>query len=186
MQKNVKIQSKSSSVKKEGEKKINGTIKIIAAVLLAAVILFLIITNLPKKDNGNKDFMFRKDGELAFIDSASNAVKSAIDIQIADNDFDRELGLMFRKSMEETQGMLFIFPIDTIQNFWMRNTYIPLDMIFVNSKDKIVTIQHATKTLSDQTYASTAPAMYVIEVSLGYTDKYKIKTGDKISWKRKR
>ncbi len=184
MQKNTKNQSKSSTIKKDEVKKISGTTKMIGVVLLAAIIVFLILTNLPKKHESNKEFMFRKDGELTFIDSASNAAKTKIDIQIADNDFDRELGLMFRKSMEENQGMLFIFPTDTTQDFWMRNTYIPLDMIFVNSKDRIVTIQHATKTLSDQTYASTAPAMYVIEVSLGFTDKYKIKVGDKISWQR--
>ncbi|MHB1686473.1 MAG: DUF192 domain-containing protein [Ignavibacteriaceae bacterium] len=184
MQKSEKNQTKTSTTKKDGIKKSNNLNKIIAIAIVAAVILFLVISNLPKKENQNKEFMFRKDGELTFIDSTNNSTKAKIDIQIADNDFDRELGLMFRKSMEENQGMLFIFPFDTTQNFWMRNTYIPLDMIFVNSKKEIVTIQHATQTLSDQTYSSSAPAMYVIEVDAGFSDKYKIKAGDKISWQR--
>jgi len=183
MQNNGKNKSK-NSVPKNEVKKVRSVNKIIWAVIAAAVILLLVISILPKKESTDKEFMFRKDGELTFVDSASNAVKAKIDIQIADNDFDRELGLMFRKSMTEDQGMLFIFPADTIQNFWMRNTFIPLDMIYINSKNEIVTIRHATKTLSDQTYSSTAPAMYVIEVNLDFTDKYKIKVGDKISWKR--
>ncbi len=183
MQNNGKNKTKTPARQNEVKNK-NNVNKIIGAILIAAVILFLVITNLPKKESTDKEFMFRKDGELTFIDSSSNSVKAKIDIQIADNDFDRELGLMFRKSMEENQGMLFIFPADTIQNFWMRNTFIPLDMIYINSKNDIVTIRHADKTLSDQTYSSTAPAMYVIEVNLDFTNKYKIKVGDKISWKR--
>lgn len=125
--------------------------------------------------------MFRKDGTLTFVDSLNN-VKAKIDIQIAATDFDRGLGLMYRKHMDENQGMLFIFNKEDIQNFWMRNTFIPLDMIFVNSKKEIVTIQHADQTLSDQTYSSTAPAQYVIEVNLNFTDKFNIKVGDKINW----
>jgi len=84
--------------------------------------------------------------------------------------------------MEMNQGMLFIFPEEEIRSFWMRNTYISLDMIFVNADKKIVTIHKNTKTLSDQSYASTEPAQYVVEVCAGFSDKYSIKTGDKINW----
>lgn len=158
--------------------------KIIPAVVVLAVLVYLFLPNLFKKSEKDSEYMFRKDGELTFVDSTGSKPITKIDIQIADDDFDRELGLMFRKHMQENRGMLFIFPNETIQNFWMRNTFIPLDMIFVNSKDEIVTIRHATQTLSDQTYASTAPAQYVIEVNLDFTSKYDIKVGDKIKWAR--
>ncbi len=158
--------------------------KIIPAVVILAVIIYLFFPNIFKKTEKDSEYVFRKDGELTFVDSTGTNVKTKIDIQIADDDFDRELGLMFRKHMQENHGMLFVFPQETIQNFWMRNTFIPLDMIFVNSKDEIVTIQHATQTLSDQTYSSTAPALYVIEVNLDFTNKYNIKVGDKINWVR--
>jgi hypothetical protein len=166
---------------KKDEKKFKPVYKVASVILFIALVLFLIFSNLLKKKEVNTDYMFKKNGTLTFIDSVGN-VKSKIDIQIADNDFDRELGLMFRKHMEENQGMLFIFPQDTIQNFWMHNTYIPLDMIFINSNMTIVTIQHATKTLSNQTYASTAPAQYVLEVNLNFSKKFNIQVGDKISW----
>ncbi len=180
MQKNEKNNPVTPQIKKRTFEKH----KIIPALIVVLIIIFLIISFLPKKEKTNKEFMFRKDGELTFLDSTNHKPETKIDIQIADNDFDRELGLMFRKSMEENQGMLFIFSMDTTQDFWMRNTYIPLDMIFVNSMNIIVTIQHATSTLSDQTYSSNAPAKYVIEVNSGFTDKNKIKVGDKISWIR--
>jgi len=84
--------------------------------------------------------------------------------------------------MEEKQGMLFVFPADAMQSFWMRNTLISLDMIFINSSKEIVTIQKNTKVLSDQSYPSSAPAKFVLEVNRGFTDKYKIVVGDKINW----
>ena len=178
-----KIQTEKKQLAKPTDSK-NILYKVIPAVLVLAVLIYLFLPNLFKKSEKDSEYVFRKDGELTFVDSTGSRTITKIDIQIADNDFDRELGLMFRKHMQENRGMLFIFPQETVQNFWMRNTFIPLDMIFVNSKDDIVTIQHATQTLSDQTYASTAPALYVIEVNLDFTNKYNIKVGDKINWIR--
>jgi uncharacterized membrane protein (UPF0127 family) len=150
-------------------------------MVAAGIIYFLFSQNLFNKNITDTDYVFKKEGTLTFTDSLGN-VKTRIDIQIADNEYDRELGLMFRKHMQENRGMLFIFPQEGIQSFWMHNTYIPLDMIFVNAQDKIVTIQNADKTLSDQTYSSIKPAQFVIEVNLGFAKKYGLKVGDKISW----
>ena len=122
-----------------------------------------------------------KEGNLTFTDSLNNPI-TKIDIEIADNDDDRQNGLMYRKSMETNQGMLFIFPLQEMQSFWMRNTLLPLDMIFVNADKKIITIHKNTKILSDQSYASTEPAQYVVEVCAGFSDKYSLKPGDKINW----
>ena len=159
----------------------NQGFRIAIIVLIFAFAVYLIINNFfPGKKNDN-EFMFKKDGVLTFFDSTGQAIKK-IDIQIADTDFDRQLGLMFRKSMSENKGMLFIFPQESIQSFWMRNTYISLDMIFLNADKKIITIHKNTKTLSDQSYRSTGPAKYVIEVDSGFSDKFNIKVGDKVNW----
>jgi uncharacterized membrane protein (UPF0127 family) len=141
---------------------------IISGIVILAVILILIINPFSKKESTDSDSL--------------NNVKTKIDIQIANNDFDRELGLMFRKQMDENKGMLFIFPEEARQSFWMRNTLISLDMIFVNALNKIVTIHRNTQTLSDQSYPSTAPAKYVLEVNGGYCTKHDIKEGDKINF----
>jgi hypothetical protein len=129
----------------------------------------------------DSEYMFKKDGELTFTDSLNNP-KTKIDIQIANNDYDRELGLMNRKQMDENRGMLFIFPVEQIQSFWMENTYIPLDMIFVNAAKKIVTIHRNTKILSEQSYPSSSPALYVIEVNAGYCSRHSITEGDRINF----
>ena len=76
--------------------------------------------------------------------------------------------------------MLFIFPHEEMQSFWMRNTFIPLDILFVNANYEIVTIHRDTETTSDQSYPSTEKAQYVVEVNAGYCDKYMIKEGDRI------
>ncbi len=168
-----------SSTNKTGNSKLIW--KIVPALLIIAIVVYLILSNFLKKNTEDSEYLFRKDGTLTFVDSLNN-VKAKIDIQIAASDFDRELGLMYRKQMDENHGMLFIFNKEDIQNFWMRNTFIPLDMIYVNSKKEIVTIQHADQTLSDQTYSSSAPAQYVIEVNLNFTNKFNVKVGDKINW----
>ena len=84
--------------------------------------------------------------------------------------------------MGENHGMLFIFPAERYQSFWMLNTLFSLDMLFINSKKEIVTIHKNTTPLSQQSYPSSKPAIYVLEVVAGYTDKFNIKEGDKIYW----
>lgn len=154
---------------------------IISGIVILAVILFLIINPFSQKESIDTEYMFKKDGELTFTDSLNNT-KAKIDIQIANTEFDRQLGLMYRKQMDEDKGMLFIFPVEENQSFWMHETYIPLDMVFVNASKKIVTIHRNTQTLSDQSYPSTAPAKYVIEVNGGYCLKHNINVGDKINF----
>ncbi len=126
-------------------------------------------------------YTFTKEGELTFTDSLGT-LKAKIDLEIADNDYERQLGLMNRKEMKENEGMLFIFPRQDYQSFWMRNTLISLDMIFVNDQKKIVTIHKNTKILADQSYPSSQPALYVVEVIAGFTDRHNIQVGDKIDW----
>jgi uncharacterized membrane protein (UPF0127 family) len=91
---------------------------------------------------------------------------------------------MYRDKLAENQGMLFIFEDDAPRAFWMKNTVLSLDMIFVNSRNEIVTIHKNTTPYSEQSYESTKPAKYVIEVNAGYTDGHKVSVGDHIAWSR--
>ena len=86
--------------------------------------------------------------------------------------------------MKESEGMFFIFNREELQSFWMKNTFLPLDIIFVNKANTIVKIHKHTQPLSEQSYPSENPAIYVVEVNSGYADKYNIKEGDKIVWRR--
>lgn len=173
-----KIQGKSkdekSAIKKFG-----------VVILILALAAFFIINNFVKKESESdvKYYTFTKEGELIFSDSLGNE-KIKIDIEVADTEYERQLGLMNRKEMNENQGMLFIFPDEQFRSFWMLNTLISLDMLFVNRERQIVTIHKNTTPLSQQSYPSTAPAVYVVEVIGGFTDKHNIKVGDKINWMR--
>ena len=126
---------------------------------------------------------FKKDGEVYFQDSTKKLIKG-IDAEIAETDEKRHVGLMFRESMADNQGMLFIFDKEEQQGFYMRNTLIPLDIIFIDAKKKIVKIHKNTKPLDETDLPSMKPTLYVVEVNGGFTDKYKIKEGDFIDWRR--
>ena len=123
---------------------------------------------------------FRNDGELVFVDSSSETQTFYIEIEVASTDFERALGLMYRAKMDEDQGMLFLFPREQEQSFYMRNTLIPLDIIYVNSKMKIIDIYKNTNPLDETSLPSAAAAQYVIEINGGLCDKYGIKIGDKV------
>lgn len=157
------------------------TKRIIIAVVVIALLGFFIVNNFISNEPKVEYYTFTKEGELTFTDSLGT-LKAKIDLEIADNDYERQLGLMNRKEMKENQGMLFIFPRQDYQSFWMRNTLISLDMIFVNEQKKIVTIHKNTKILSDQSYPASEPAMYVVEVLAGFAERHNIKVGDKIDW----
>lgn len=126
---------------------------------------------------------FLKEGLLSFYNAANEYI-ATVDIELAEGYDERRLGLMFRKSMGENQGMLFLFPYDAMQSFWMKNTILPLDMIFINSNNEIVTIHKNTEPYAETQYPSSRPAKYVLEVNAGYCDRIGISEGDKIGWMR--
>lgn len=128
-------------------------------------------------------YMFKKQGELRFLTPKQDFI-AGIDIELALDDARRQLGLMYRDTLAEDQGMLFVFDNEEVRSFWMKNTVLSLDMIFVNARNEIVTIHKHTTPYSEETYESTKPAKCVIEVKAGYTDRKKISVGDRVSWSR--
>lgn len=123
---------------------------------------------------------FRKDGELFFLEAGSNKVLFKIESEIVSTDEEKARGLMFRKDMAENNGMVFLFPHEDTQSFYMRNTLISLDILYVNAKMEIVDIYKNTEPLNETSLPSKAPAMYVVELNAGICDKYSIKEGDLI------
>lgn len=101
-------------------------------------------------------------------------------VEIADDDAERERGLMFRKSLSDNHGMLFEFEQSAEQHFWMQNTLIPLDMIFIAPDGHIVSISKMAKPLSQDNESSTGPAIGVLEIRGGLADQDGIKPGDMV------
>jgi uncharacterized membrane protein (UPF0127 family) len=124
-----------------------------------------------------------KQGIVKFIDR-ENSVISEVIVEIAEDEYSRAKGLMDRRHLPENQGMLFVFEKEKYQYFWMKNTPISLDIIYVNQKEEIVSISKYTQPYSTRSYPSTGPAIYVVETNAGYCDRYGIEAGDIIEIKR--
>jgi hypothetical protein len=124
----------------------------------------------------------RIEGHLTFIKRADASKIKQIAIEVADTPEERNRGLMDRRSLPDSSGMLFIFESSGQQSFWMKNTYIPLDIIFVNANKEIVKIHKYAAPHSIDSFPSEKEALYVVEVVGGFTDQYSIQEGDQISF----
>lgn len=120
------------------------------------------------------------DTQALSIIGDNNIVKANFDITIADTAEKRATGLMYVKNMPKNQGMLFIFDQNRVVSMWMKNTYIPLDMLFIDEVGKITSIAHRTKPLSEKTISSHIKIRYVLEINAGLAYAYNIKVGDRI------
>ena len=116
--------------------------------------------------------------ENIFIDNGVEKIK--IKAEVADTQEKRERGLMFRKHLNENKGMLFAFDNDATYNFWMKNTLIPLDIIFISKGFQIVEIIHAEPCVEEpcETYKTAEYSRYVLEVNGNFTIRNGIKAGN--------
>ncbi|NQU97931.1 DUF192 domain-containing protein [Candidatus Woesearchaeota archaeon] len=105
-----------------------------------------------------------------------------VEVEIADSYEKVMFGLMEREKLGKKEGMLFIFTDEEPRTFWMKNTLIPLDIIFINSSLDIVKIQHAVpcKTETCPIYPSGKPAKFVLEVNEGFSEEYGVEEGMKV------
>jgi uncharacterized membrane protein (UPF0127 family) len=126
---------------------------------------------------------FMQEGILEFYAPDGKRKLQRFDIEIAHDEDQRQQGLMFRKSMADTQGMLFVFDQEEEQSFWMHNTYIPLDIVYIDEDGVVVSIQKNCKILNDTPLPSGKPAQYVVEINGGLSDKIGLAPGSKTQWR---
>jgi uncharacterized membrane protein (UPF0127 family) len=112
------------------------------------------------------------------IVGADGAPRTTVTAEIADTATSREYGLMFRKQLDKDAGMIFVFKAPEHQTFWMKNTIIPLDMIFADSTGKIIGMVHNAAPFSEAIDAVDGDSQYVLEVNGGFCDRHGIKAGD--------
>jgi len=125
---------------------------------------------------------FDKEGTLSVLQSSDTLV--TVNIEIADTDSARTRGLMQRTSLPDLSGMLFLFPNEQPRSFWMANTPLSLDILFVNADSQIVSIAKYTTPFSQDNVRSGDPAQYVLEMPAGFADSYGILEGDRLTWRR--
>lgn len=182
----------SSPARKKRKKRFSFTWLLALLVTIALLLMFILPPGTFKKRPADPSVSpidapgapeFRKDGVLKFIGKDNQPIV-AIDIEIADNEDSRMQGLMYRFSLPETSGMLFIFPYEEMKSFWMKNTRLSLDIIYVDADLEIVSIHTFTQPYSTLSIPSNAPAMYVVEVIAGFTQKHGIVPGNRIEFSR--
>jgi uncharacterized membrane protein (UPF0127 family) len=105
-----------------------------------------------------------------------------IGVEIADDEAERSRGLMYRTSMPEEQGMLFSWADERPRSFWMRNTCIPLDMLFISKEGFIVGILEQVPVMNEASRSVACPAAHVLEVNAGYVRSHGVRAGTRVTF----
>lgn len=126
---------------------------------------------------------FKKEGELV-LKKANDSIIKSLEIEIADDEYQTQTGLMYRDFMGQNQGMLFVFPEADYHSFYMKNTKFALDIIYIDADKKIVSFQKNAQPYSEASLPSNVPAMYVLEINAGLADQWQLEVGDEIEYTR--
>jgi uncharacterized membrane protein (UPF0127 family) len=133
-----------------------------------------------KKIVKTEPVVFKKEGELSIFKQKVDTLITSLSIEIAESEYETQTGLMYRESMAKDQAMLFIFPDERIHNFYMKNTAIPIDIIFIKEDLTIASFQENAKPFDETGLSSQVPVKYVLEVNAGLAQKWLLEIGDKI------
>jgi uncharacterized membrane protein (UPF0127 family) len=120
----------------------------------------------------------RDRGPVALIHTAGGPVRVALEVARTPEQLAQ--GLMYRTSLAEGAGMLFVFPEDEDHGFWMKNTLIPLDMIFIEAGGRVAGVRANATPLSTATVGIGKPSRYVLEVPGGWAARAGIAAGDRV------
>ncbi len=121
-------------------------------------------------------------GDGARVTLFSGKRSCAFTVELARTPDQHERGLMFRKTLARDRGMLFLFPEEASRYFWMKNTLIPLDIIFVDSRRTVVDVHHGARPLDETIIASRKPARYVLEVAAGMAGACSVAPGSRLTF----
>lgn len=157
-------------------------IRLLFIVVLSGLILTITSCKKSNKDVKPVEVNFKKEGELKLYKSSSDSLIVKLDIEIADTDYDIQTGLMYRNSMQDDRGMLFVFPTMQQRYFYMRNTKFPIDLIYIDNNKFIVNFQENAKPFDESSLPSEVPAQYVLEVNAGLAEKWLLEIGDRIEY----
>ncbi|XCI75190.1 MAG: DUF192 domain-containing protein [Flavobacteriales bacterium] len=160
--------------------------KIIPYIFLVNLLLIILLFIYKKNDQKNVsellEIEFIKEGELQ-LKNGKETIKK-IDIELATTEQKRVQGLMHRSSMQENQGMLFIFDEPKPQSFWMKDTRIPLDIIYIDADSTVInTVKNVPPMIEAEVAQSKGSAKFVLEINGGMADQWGVRKGiTKIAW----
>jgi uncharacterized membrane protein (UPF0127 family) len=162
----------------------NNSIFLVVSIICfigAAIFVSLFIFSKKGQTGTNEEIPQDNGSLISIVTKEGNEIK--IDVEYARTPDEWSYGLMSRTSMNENHGMLFVFPVEENRTFWMKNTLISLDILYIDSNKKIVSIARNTKTnQTNEVYPSLFPSQYVLEVNGGFSEKNGINEGDEVQW----
>jgi uncharacterized membrane protein (UPF0127 family) len=160
--------------------------KLSIAVLTASVVIAGVVTMTGKAGDGTSEaynLSGRSSAEAVF--SREGEELASLSLEVADSERERRTGLMNRTSLENGTGMIFVWNSSAERSFWMKNTYIPLDMIFIDSDGKVLNVEEAepqpkASESELEIYRSEGEAMYVVETVQGFSARNNISRGSEV------
>ena len=150
-------------------------------VLIIALLSFVSVLSCNEQIKHN--IKFQQEGFLRILPSEMHDTL-LVKIEFAESDSEMMQGLMYRHEMADDEGMLFIYPEAKEMYFWMKNTYIPLDLLFIDEAGEIVDLQENATPLSEKSIMSNVLSRYVLEVNAGFCEKNFVIIGDKVIWSK--
>ncbi len=120
-------------------------------------------------------------GKVRFPDAPG---APAVDVELMATDAHRERGLMYRRELPEARGMLFVFDEDRAHGFWMHNTCLPLDMLFVAEDGYIVGMLEEVPTMNDDMRSVPCRSRYVLELNAGFARRHGVRAGQTLQIER--
>ena len=160
------------------------TLKFYSIFLILALLTLSGCKEEQKKVVKTEAITFTKEGELTIYKEQSDSVIVKYNIEIAESDYETQTGLMYRESMELDQGMFFIFPDVLYHSFYMKNTKIPLDLIFIDEGLRIASYKENAQPMDETGLSSEVPVQYVLELNAGQRKQYSLEVGDRIAFIR--
>ena len=156
--------------------------KLKSVFLILGVLFFLsACNNTPSITIKEASVVFKKEASLVIFNLNGELIKE-YDIELADTPYERQTGLMYRTEMNSNNGMLFIFEDSAIRSFYMKNTLISLDLIFLNESLEIISIYKNATPYDESSIPSLATAKYVLELRSGQSELHQFTEGMKIKY----
>jgi uncharacterized membrane protein (UPF0127 family) len=178
---NTNKKKKSLKPRKKPDKLIMGIVFLFIAIV--ATIFILVLPDNKENKTVPEAYKFTKDGSAAFTSKDGKKLCDFV-IEIADTPDKMKTGLMYMDSLSANQAMLFLYDKPDVLSFWMKNTYLPLDIIFIGADSSVVSVAENTTPFSEVGIQSKGPALLALEVNAGVAKKYNLIAGTKFSWKR--
>lgn len=147
----------------------------VSGVVLAFAVITLLVALAASASRADEN-----GAELERLQIVTSTGSHPFLVEVMRTQAQRERGLMFRRSMPADRGMLFEFGVERPIDMWMRNTYLPLDMVFLSRGGRVAAVAENTEPLSERIISSRVPAYAVLELNAGAASRIGLKIGDSV------